>query len=191
MSETRSQTSRKSKTLYKSSVGTIKSIRIGAVAKAAELETKLKYLKPLQEQEAALEAREADITRLKLEKELHVAKARQAVSETDSTEDYDSMLDNLPTDTDKVQQYRRDNAMTPLLFVPTTTTTYGQDANAIQAGMTTRRHPSVFARRWTSAKSCRLSSGFGGGLYRTSSSHVSSRVGLTILCRGTLHSHVW
>ena len=137
-SETRSQTSRKSKTSSKRSVRTTKSIRIEAAAKAAELETELKYLKPLQEQEAALKAREADIKRLKLEKELHVAKARlQAVSETDSTEDYDSMLDNLPTDTDRVQQYRRDNAMSPSPFVPTTTTTNEQGTNVAPAGMTT------------------------------------------------------
>ena len=59
------------------------------------------------------------------------------MSETDSTKDYDSMLDNFPTDTDRVQQYRRDNAMTPSPLVPTITTTYGQGANATPAGMTT------------------------------------------------------
>ena len=80
-SETRLRTSRKSKSSSKRSVRTTRSIRTEAAAKAAQLETELKYLKPLQEQEAALKARKADITRLKLEKELHVAKARlKAVS---------------------------------------------------------------------------------------------------------------
>ena len=72
-SKTRSQTSRKSKTLSKRSIRAIKSLRMEAAATAAELETELKYLKPLQEQEAALKAREADKVRLKLEKELYVA----------------------------------------------------------------------------------------------------------------------
>ena len=72
--------------------------------------------------------------RLKLEKEFHVAKA---VSETASTEDYDSMLYNLPTDTDRVQQYRRDNAMSPPPLVPIATTTNEQGTNVAPAGMIT------------------------------------------------------
>ena len=94
-------------------------MRLEAAAKAAEIETELKYLKPLQE-------READLTRMKLEKELNVAKARlQAVSEADRMEDYGSLLADLPTDVDRVQQYRTDNAITPPPE-PTVTTTFQQ-----------------------------------------------------------------